>query len=130
MNKTIEAIPDVVREYLMLDTHEATPNIPIIAGDLVPDPPDQMAIFLNGTTNVVAYFGSSGNTSSPLIVILVRATTYGVGLSNAQIARELLSQKVSVDNVDIVPASDVIYLGRNEQHLHLFRTNYKTIIKE
>lgn len=120
---------NVIRDYLMLPEHMPKPDLPIYVGQLPPEPAECISITESGMTSEATFFGSDNVISTPLLTCTVRTLTYPRGRTNCAIIRELLKNLI-IGNLGIVPGGNVMHLGRDEQQMHIFRLNIKTIIKE
>lgn len=125
-----ETVPEALEAYLTDAAHPIKPIMPIYIGEIPPAPDECIAISSNGSVGSTAFFGASGNINAPLIVILARSKTYGKGMGDCKIIRGLLCAKLRIDNMDVMPAGNIMYLGKDINLLHIFRANYKILIKE
>lgn len=131
MMNDIEKLPDIIRDYLMLEAHEEKPTLPIYISAWPPDEIEEcIMVTSKGQSSRAAYLGQDNGVSTPLIACMVRANTYDVGMTNMSIIRQLLNQKVTIGDISIVPSTNIVPFGRDEKRRHVFQIIHKTIAKE
>nr|DAF09629.1 MAG TPA: hypothetical protein [Caudoviricetes sp.] len=99
-------------------------------GDMPSLSDEGVALAITDGQEVTSFFGSSSTLARPNLRCFVRTKEYRLGATLSRNVYSAIQGYHDEDVLGIVVQGSTNYLGKNEEKLHEFQTNFKVLVKE